>query len=51
MRIPHTLRTLANFFSTFGFGFFQASIEYPVSVIDLFNQYPSNMRSKNIFIN
>ena len=49
MRILHFLHILTNFIVFFDFDFFQASIEHPLSIINLFNQYPSNMRSKKVF--
>ena len=49
MRILHFLHILTNFIVFFDFDFFQASIEHPLSIINLSNQYPSNMRSKKVF--
>ena len=37
---------LRNFFSIFGFQNFWTSIQYPLSIIDLFNQYPNQLRCK-----
>ena len=49
MRIPYILRTITNFLVFFYFDFFRASIEHALSVINLFKQYPSDIRS-NFFL-
>ena len=49
MRIPHILRTLSNFFSIFGVLYFRASFEHLLSVMNLFKQYQSHMKSQKNF--
>ena len=45
----HTLANSLVFFSIFGFWFFQTSIEHPLSVMNLYKQYPNHMRFLNTF--
>ena len=48
MRIPHILRTLPNFLVFLDFDFFPASFEHLLSVMNVFKQYQSHMRSQKI---
>ena len=48
VRIPHILCTLINFFSILGFWFFRKSFDHLLSVMNLFKQYPSHMKSPKV---
>ena len=46
VRILHILHTHVNFFSIFGFEFFRKSFHHLLSVMNLFKQHPSHMKSQ-----